>query len=110
MNYGNQPPQFPEDMGVPEFNINKPGPSNSIVKEVSYHESVDKLTAADQTFAKILMTLFEFGYGNFDKNLELARKHKGDINLIINDLVLSDSEPVQAKPVQAKPVQPKIEP
>jgi len=94
-------PGFPQQMGnqQPNFGASmQPAQQPAQQPKLSYDEQCNRLAQADLPWKNTLQTLKEFGFTeDFNKNLELARKHKGDVSAIVADLTNPQPAPPQVK-------------
>lgn len=55
-------------------------------KKIDYVNKVEKCKEKKE-YKEVLLNLLSLGFLNFDANLKLVKKHKGDINLILSDKI-----------------------
>jgi hypothetical protein len=60
----------------------------SDVAQIKYNEKVTKKWGKDKYKKKhdLLLSLYNFGYKDYDKNLKAITKNKEDLNLILNNI------------------------
>lgn len=60
---------------------------------MGYKTVLDNLTSEDRVWKTCLESLFEFGFKDLTRNLDLSHKYKGAIDQIVSELMAE--EPVQ---------------
>jgi hypothetical protein len=53
---------------------------------MGYAEALTKLLSEDQPYKEVLANLNDFGFSDLITNIDLVKKHKGDMNQIIDAL------------------------